>query len=217
MTQIAQIDSYLASLRATLGPINLGDREEIVREIAAHIRDSAEAPGATVDAVLARLGPAGKLAAQYRDGMLIRRASQSISPLVLLRGALRLASKGVFGIFVLATGALGYLFGGGLVLSGLLKPIFPIHTGVWFDTRYNKFVTSGTLLHPPAPPAHEVLGIWYTLIALTLGSLLILATTFIIRTSLRVSQRWQENDALIRTVQRVMRKRDAYRVSASDD
>src|ERR1035438_3624083 len=104
MTTEMQIDNYLTTLRLHLGPLTIAEREEIVREIAAHIRDSAEESGATVETVLARLGPAEELAAQYRDGLLIRKASRSISPLVLLRAPLRLATKSISGsaVFFLA-------------------------------------------------------------------------------------------------------------------
>jgi hypothetical protein len=184
----AEIDSYLSALRGHLGPLTLNDREEIVREISAHIRDAAEQSGAGVDIVLARLGPAEELAAQYRDGLLIRQASQSVSPVKLLRGALRLATKGVAGIVVFFVGILGYSMGGGLALSGLLKPILPANTGMWFQNgRFEGFGTQ----FPPPPPAHDVLGMWYIPVMLTLGSLTLMLTTFLIRTSLRISQRWQ--------------------------
>jgi Protein of unknown function (DUF1700) len=189
MTETMQIDTYLSSLRTHLGPITLSERDEIVREISAHIRDSAEESGVSVETILARLGSAEELAAQYRDGILIRQASRSISPVKLMRGALRLATKGVSGVIVFFVGMIGYCIGGGLVLSGMLKPIFPAQTGVWF--RDGHMISSGTQFYPPPPPAHEVLGIWYIPLMLTAGSLTLLATTFMIRASLRVSQRWQ--------------------------
>jgi len=189
MTVQLHVEDYLADLRASLGPVTLDEREEIVREIAAHIRDSAE-EGASVEAVLARLGPARALAAQYRDGLLIRRASRSISPVLLLRAAARLATKGLSGIVVFFVGLFGYFIGGGLVLTALLKPIFPANTGLWF--RDGHMIASGTQLYPPGPPAHEVLGMWYLPLHLIAGSLLLLATMFLIRHSLRLSQRWQQ-------------------------
>ena len=189
MTTEMQIDSYLTVLRLHLGPLTIAEREEIVREITAHIRDSAEESGASVETVLARLGPAEKLAAQYRDGLLIRQASRSISPLVLLRGTLRLATKGVSGILVFFLAIFGYAMGAGFVLTGLLKPIFPANTGVWFNDE--RLISSGTLFPAPAPPAHEILGMWYIPLALTLGSLTLLLTTFLIRRSLRIAQHLQ--------------------------
>jgi uncharacterized membrane protein len=189
MTTEMQIDSYLTALRLHLGPLTIAEREEIVREIGAHIRDSAEESGASVETVLTRLGPAEELAAQYRDGLLIRQASRSHSPLVLLRASLRLATKGAFGILVLFLGLFGYAMGGGMVLTALLKPIFPANTGLWMND--GRFVSSGSLFPPPAPPAHEVLGMWYLPLALILGSLMLLLTNYVIRRSLRVSKLWQ--------------------------
>jgi hypothetical protein len=109
---------------------------------------------------------------------------------VLLRGALRLATKGVFGIFVFLCAILGYAFGVVLVFAALAKPFFPANTGLWFQD--GRFVDSGVLhFPPPAPPSHEVLGMWLIPLALTLGSLAFLFTNWAIRTALRVSQRWQ--------------------------
>jgi len=190
MTQEMQIESYLTALRFNLGPISIADREEIVREISSHIRDSAEKPGTSLASVLAGLGPADKLASQYRDGLLIHQASRSNSPLVLLRGSLRLATKGIFGTGVFFVGLIGYLMGGGLVLCAFVKPILPANTGVWFDGG-GHFMSSGVLFPPPGSSAHEVLGIWFIPISLTLGSLTLLFTTWAIRTALHVSQTWQ--------------------------
>jgi uncharacterized membrane protein len=184
-----QINSYLTALRLHLGPLAITDREEIAREIGAHVRDSAEESGSTIEMVLGRLGPAEALAAQYRDGLLIRQASRSISPLVLLRAALRLATKGALGIVVFFLGLFGYALGGGLALTALIKPILPANTGMWVENGH--LASSGVLFPPPAPPAHEVLGLWYILFALTVGSLTLLFTTWAIRRSLRISQRWQ--------------------------
>lgn len=189
MTTELQIDNYLTALRLHLGPLTIGEREEIIREIGAHIRDSAESAGTDLEAVLRRLGPAKELAAQYRDGLLISRASRSFSPILLLRGALRLATKGASGILVFFVAVFGYAIGGGLVLTALLKPIFPANTGLWLKDGH--MVSSGVIFPVPPPPAHEVLGIWYIPLALTVGSLTLLFTTFAIRKSLSVSQRWQ--------------------------
>jgi uncharacterized membrane protein len=189
MTAETQIDSYLTALRTHLGPLTISEREEIVREINAHIRDSAEEPGASVESVLARLGPAEELAAQYREGFLIRQASRSNSPIVLLRGALRLATKGVFGTLIFFLGLFGYMMGGGLFLTGILKVIFPANTGMWF--KDGSFVFCGSSITPPGPPAYEVLGMWCIPLALFAGSLILVLTTAAIRASLRASQSWQ--------------------------
>jgi uncharacterized membrane protein len=189
MTAETQIDNYLNALRFNLGPIAIADREEIAREIGAHVRDSAEESGATIETVLDRLGPPEALAAQYRDGILIRQASRSISPLVLLRATLRLATEGIFGMLVFVLGSIGYLGGIGFVLTGFAKCVFPAHTGTWVVD--GNVVASGTQLYILQPPAHEVLGMWYVPIAVTIGSLFLLFTTWAIRTSLKISRNWQ--------------------------
>lgn len=188
MIQTTELDSYMSSLRSSLGPLTLNEREEILREIKAHIRDSVEQSRSNVEAVLARLGPAEELAAQYRDCLLIRRASRSISPLLLLRATLRLATKGLSGIVVFFAAIFGYAIGGGFVLSAVAKCIFPGHTGVWVNG--GELVMSGTTLtsYIPQPPAHEILGWWYVPLTLALGSFLLLLTTFIIRSALRASK-----------------------------
>ena len=184
-----QINSFVAALRTELVPIAIEDREEILREITAHIRDSAEQTGAPIDVILTRLGSPAELAAQYRASLIIRKASRSLSPMKLMRAALSLATKGIFGVVVFFLGIFGYAIGGGLAVSGMVKPILPAHTGVWLQDGH--FVSSGTLFPAPPPPAYEVLGMWYIIIALILGSLTILLTSFLIRACLRISHKWQ--------------------------
>jgi uncharacterized membrane protein len=189
MIETTQIETYLSSLRTHLGSLTLTERDEIIREICAHIRDSAEEGGGSLETILSRLGPAEQLAAEYRDGLLTRSASRSISPLKLMRGALRLATKGAFGVIVFFVGMLSYAIGGAMALSGMLKPIFPANTGMWL--RDGQIIAFGTQFPRIDAPAHEVLGMWYIPLMLTSGSLTLLATTFVIRTSLQISERWQ--------------------------
>jgi uncharacterized membrane protein len=186
MTTEKQMDSYLATLRQHLAPLTLGEREEILREIAAHVRDSAEQSGATVEAVLARLGPAEELAGEYRDGLLISRASRSFSPIVLLRATLRLATKSVSGIVVFVLSVFGYSFGAGFVIVAFSKMIFPSHAGAWVQD--GRLVDFGAFLYGTPAGAHEVLGVWIIPLGLIAGSLTLLLTTFLIRNSLRLSR-----------------------------
>ena len=106
-----------------------------------------------------------------------------------MRGALRLATKGVSRVIVFFVGTFGYAIGGGMVFFGMIKPIVPVHTGMWFHDGH--MIANGTQLYLPPSPAHEVLGWWYIPLMLTAGSLTLLATTFMIRASLRVLQRWE--------------------------
>lgn len=186
-----RIETYLAALRNHLGPIALAEREDILREIAAHIRDSEES-GSTLEAVLARLGPPEELAAQYRDGVLIRAASRSVSPVTLLRATLRLASKGFVGIVVFFCGLAGYTVGVSLLLMGLLKPFIPASVGMWTSKTTAVWQSSGpTIGIQTNHPAHEVLGWWAIPIGLIGGAVVVVLTTLAIRFFLRLSQQWQ--------------------------
>lgn len=186
-TQPTTAEAYLAELRTQLAPITLSDREEILREIAAHIRDSVET-GTPIEAVLSRLGPPAQLAAEYRDGQLIRTASRSFSPVKLLRATLRIAAKGITGIVVFFAAFIGYIVGGCLVIGGVLKPFFPNHIGL--------FTTSGNLSQTGLVTndvRHEVLGWWGIPIAIVGGAIILLLTTLAIRGFLRVSQQVQRS------------------------
>jgi len=186
-----QIEIYLAALRNHLAPIALAEREDILREISAHIRDSVES-GSTIQAVLARLGPPEELAAQYRDGVLIRAASRSISPVTLLRATLRVATKGIVGIAVFFCGFTGYTVGVSLLLMGLLKPFIPASVGMWTSKTTAVWQSSGPTLgiqtnHPP----HEVLGWWAIPVGLIGGAIVLVLTTMGIRGFLRLSHQLQ--------------------------
>jgi uncharacterized membrane protein len=183
-------EAYLADLHTQLAPIPLAEREDILREISAHIRDAAES-GTPLETVLARLGTPAQLASEYRDGQLIRTASRSVSPIVLLRATLRVAAKGITGLVVFCAAIFGYSVGVTLLLTGILKAIFPAYTGVWVANGH--LVNSGTQGFIPQAPTHEILGWWYLPIALLLGAALTAVTTIAIRAFLRLSQKVQRS------------------------
>ncbi len=135
------------------------------------------------------MGPAEALAGQYRDGLLIRKASHSFSPLVLLRATVRLATKGMHGAFVFFCSILGYSLGVAFVVVALAKSIVPSHAGAWMQD--GRLVAAGAFVHGLPPQAHEVLGMWIIPLALVLGSLTLLFTNWAIRASLRSFQHWQ--------------------------
>ena len=184
-----QITHFLNAFRTHLRSVAAPERDEIIREIGAHIRDAAEEPGTSVAEVLARLGPPAALARGYADEALLQRARQSTSPALLLRAALRLATRGVSGVLVFLVTVFGYAIGAGLALTALAKLFFPSHTGLW--VRNGQLETSGVLLYTPQAPSHEVLGWWYVPLALCTGVLLIWLTTTAVRSCLRLSRRAQ--------------------------
>jgi uncharacterized membrane protein len=182
MTDQQKIEHYLSVFRAALR--SMPHSEEIVREISAHIRDAAEEPGATLSAVLTRLGSPEALARQYDEAELFKRARRSFSPPLLLQAALRLSTKGILGIVVFCCGVSGYLTGIAMILTALAKPFFPAAIGMWRPGPHS--VVAG-MLAANVRPIHEILGWWYIPLALSVGALLILVTTLIVRGCLWIS------------------------------
>lgn len=183
--QELQIDKYLTKFRECLPDMSVADREEIVREISVHIRECAQDPNDSIDGVLKRMGPAESLAFEYGHDLLIRKASRSLSPLLILRATLELAKRGLEGFAVFLGVILGYAMGGGLVLTAILKPIFPRQVGLWIGPGVFNFG-----FHEPrhSDPVHEVLGWWYIPVALCLGCFFLWLTTYGIRRFLRRSK-----------------------------
>src|SRR5450755_2704575 len=131
MTTETQVSGYLAQLRTALKGMTVSEREDIVEEIHMHIRERVADPAANLDSVLAGLGPANELAQQYHTGLLVQRAQRSISPLVILRAALRWATTGVAGFTAFTIAIVGYSMGVGFLLLAIMKPLFPKYTGLW--------------------------------------------------------------------------------------
>jgi uncharacterized membrane protein len=178
MTPEAQVNDYLARLRASLIGMTVSAREDIVEEIRMHIRERSSDPESSVDAVLAGLGSPELLAEQYRTGMLVQRARSSRSPFLILRAALRWATTGVEGFIVFLIAVVGYATGGAFLLLALLKPFFPQYTGLWVGpNEFNLSFRMGATMTNPAPPVHEVLGWWLIAVCLVVGSLSLALTT----------------------------------------
>ncbi len=166
MTTDTRANEYLSRLRASLSGMTIAEREDIVEEIRVHIVERASEPGADLDEVLAALGPAEALARQYRTGALLREASRSNSPWLILRATKRAALTGAKGFLLFWITLIGYGAALSFVALALLKPLFPAHTGLWvgrgeFDFAYR----------PGMPPAgvHEVLGMWFIPVVLVLA------------------------------------------------
>ena len=178
MTPETLTNEYLARLRASLTGMTVAEREDIVEEIRMHIRERSDDPGTSVDSVLAGLGPAPELAQQYRTGILVQKARTSLSPVVILRAALRWAATGVEGFLVFMIALIGYAMGFGFLLLALMKPFFPANTGLWVGPdQFNFSFRMGATMTNPASPVHEVLGWWLIPVCLVIGSLSLAITT----------------------------------------
>jgi hypothetical protein len=183
--QELQIDNYLRRFRECLPNMSVADREDVVREISVHIREGSQDPVSRTEEVLKRLGSPENLASQYGYGLLVRQASRSISPVLILRATLQLATRGVEGMSLFLVALFGYGAGGALLLTAILKPFFPRQTGLWVGPGVFDF---GIHELRYSDPVHEVLGWWYIPVAICLGSFFVWLTTYGIRRFLRRSK-----------------------------
>ena len=165
-----QVESYLADVRAHLGSATASDEEEVIREVAARIQALAAEPGATAERALEQLGPARKVAGQYRDALLIAKASHSSSPLLLLHASLR---NGVVGALAFVAGLAGYWIGGCILVFGTLALL-------WSAAHYTR-------------DAKAAIGesMFQTLATAVAGAIVLVVTTLLLRALLRASKRMQ--------------------------
>lgn len=154
-----RIETYLGQLNAALDGVPQSERDEILREIRAHILDSVEtAPNRDVAAerVLRLLGTPQELAERYRTEYLLSRASRSFSPLFLLRTTWRWAKLGMRGILAFLLALFGYTIALSLTVAILLKPFMPSRVGMWVGSEG---LNIGVPSHPER--MHELLGSWF--------------------------------------------------------
>jgi HAAS len=191
MTADTEGSKYLSELRTALTGMTLSDREEIIDEIRAHIQERSRESGMTIAQIVGKLGPAAELAHDYNRGVLLRRASRSQSPWLLLGVTYRWARTGIqgFGLFLLAF--CGFATAAAFMLCALLKPLFPEETGLWIGPHgVNLGFRPGG-----AEGATEVLGPWFIQVALLIGVGLLAGTTASVRALL---PRLKQSSSLVR-------------------
>jgi uncharacterized membrane protein len=181
-----RIDSYLMQLRRSLGDLPPGEVAEILQEIRGHILERAETSGELTEerlvTILKALGRPEDIAPLYQAESLVARARTSLSPVMLLRGALRWAMLSAWGFGLLLVGVFGYALGGSLILAGVGKIIAPHAVGAWLTPTGFQIGTASD------PAAREVLGWWLIPVGLAGGPALVVATTRLLSWALRYAR-----------------------------
>ena len=182
-----RIDAYLAELRRCLGELPPQDVHEILQEIRGHIFERAEASGELTEdrlvAILKALGRPDEIAPMYQVDAVVAKARSSFSPRVVMRGIHRWSMVSVWGLVLFVIGVVGYATAAALILAGMGKIIAPDQFGAWVGPH--------TLLDIGVnhdPTVHDVLGWWLVPVGLAGGSVLFLATTRLLRWTLRFAR-----------------------------
>lgn len=204
---VEAIDRYCSRLGKALHGAPPSERDEIVAEVRSHILERAEAEGEVTTEVLTEiLGAVGdplELGSEYTTYAMLRQAARSRSPWRLLRATARRARTGVAGLVAFLATGVGYGCVVVFLLGAVLKPVFPSRIGLWlapqrtlsfgyWNGRLEGAETFGISVRPPLSfvlgtlgptdgPIRELLGIWLIPIAVVLGVLLFVATTFFAR------------------------------------
>lgn len=153
------IESYLTRLASALAAVAPAERDEIVREIRAHIQDSVSSapdPDGAVDRVIRLLGAPEELAERYTTESLLTRAGHSFSPWLLLRTSWRWAKLGIKGTTAFLVALFGYTTALALTVAIFLKPFMPSRIGMWVGSEG---LNIGVPTHPER--MHELLGRWF--------------------------------------------------------
>ena len=184
MTSNPMIESYFAALSTQLSDLAQPKKDEVIRELRAHVFDRLEQITAPTDddcrAVLRAMGSPVEIARQYRVELLLNRSAWRISPWKMLRTLFRWTLTGIQGYLVFVMAMVGYTVAASFYITALLKPLFPHNVGVFVSAE------GIDLTHFPDPPmGTEVLGPYYIPIAVFVGYLLTFITTLAIRFVIR--------------------------------
>jgi uncharacterized membrane protein len=180
----AQIENYLSRLETAMGGISGRDKEDILREIRAHIVDSVAGSTngqAAVDRVLGLLGTPEELAGRYTTECQLTRASRSFSPWLLLRTCWGWAKLGVKGTLAFLVALFGYATALGLTVAVFLKPFMPSKIGTWVGPE--GFLAVGVPAHPEV--MHELLGNYFVPVMAVVAFGFAIGTTHALRWMIR--------------------------------
>jgi uncharacterized membrane protein len=180
MTSNPMIESYFAALANQLSDLPQAKRDEVVRELRAHVFDRLEQIAVPTDddcrTVLKAMGTPEEIARQYRLELLLNRSAWRISPWSVLRTLFRWTLTGIQGYIVFVLAVIGYTMAAAFYITALLKPFFPHNVGVFISEQCLN------LAHfPGPPPGTEILGVYYIPVAVFVGFLFTLGTTLAIR------------------------------------
>lgn len=180
MTSNPMIESYFAALSTQLSDLAQPKREEVIRELRAHVFDRLEQVSTLTDddcrKVLKALGAPEEIARQYRVELLLNRSAWRISPWKMLRTLFRWTLTGIQGYIVFMMAMLGYSIAACFYVTALLKLFFPHNIGAFISEQG---LNLANFSDPPM--GRDVLGAYYIPVAVFVGYLFTFATTLAIR------------------------------------
>jgi len=205
------------------------DRDEIVREVRSHIVEHVQAEPKVTEEVLIEIlravGDPKELASEYRTQTILRQATRTRLPWVLVRATLRWGATSVAGLVAFLATVVGYGCAAVFLLGALLKPVFPSRIGLWltpqhmlsfgyWNGRLSGAELYGISVRPPASfvlgtlgptdgPLRELLGVWFIPVGILCGAFSLLGTSVLARWLIRKfsrSKKWSPSLAYVQPI-----------------
>ncbi|MEL7128084.1 MAG: DUF1700 domain-containing protein [Pseudomonadota bacterium] len=163
MTDPERIESYTNDLAKALAPVATTDRDEIIREIRAHLEQRAD-EGRLTEA-LEGLGSPQACARAFRQELALQDAFDDGSPVRTFRALLANAARNVIASVGLFVTGLFMLIAIGLAFTAFVEIVSPQTTGLWVNAEHS-LILFGTLDEGRGDGFTEILGFWYVPLAL---------------------------------------------------
>jgi hypothetical protein len=177
-----RIETYLKRLESALRGVSPEYKDDILREIRAHIMDSAANsadPSGAVDRALRLLGTPDELAARYSAECQLQRASRSFSPWLILRTCWQWAKLGIKGTLAFLVALFGYGLALGFTASVFVKPFMP-KMGWWSGPE-----GFGIMVPDHPERMHELLGNYFIPVIAAAAFASAIGTTQLLRWMMR--------------------------------
>jgi uncharacterized membrane protein len=178
-----RIEDYLHRLDSALRGMPPAERQDILCEIRAHIVDSVAAapnPEPAIDRVVRLLGSPEELAQHYSTERMFTKASESLSPWLLLRTSWHWARVGVRGMLAFFLALIGYGTALSFTFTVLMKVFKSPNVGMWWG---HDDLVIGSPAHTDG--MHELLGQWFAPAMIVAAFGLAVGTTHALRWLIR--------------------------------
>lgn len=174
-------DDYIDRVDSVLSPLRASAREELVREIKAHLlesirEDSGHEEAERVLNATEKLGRPEEYLEPIVTNRMIEEGSTTYNPIWILKGLGRTLLRGAKATVLGLGFGIGYLIALTITSLAVLKPIFPDHVGLFYAPGEGLRRLAFGFLNDPSART-EVLGYWVIPISLGIGVLLYVALT----------------------------------------
>ena len=178
------VQTYLDKLRGELKKLPEKEKEEILLEIKGHIEERI-AQGKELSEIFKKLGEPSSFAQEFITQSFLSQGIATKSVPLILKGMLRWGITTLTGFFFGLLFFSLYLLSLGLVVVALLKPFFPqeiglfVKDGNFWGWGYEKGVQN-------ISNTNDILGYAFILIALIIGVLIFLVTTWFLKRVIKI-------------------------------